>query len=167
MAADLYFGGVPVAPDVDLLIKALGSPSPGDDIDHEKIEEILGLKRAAHRYRTVTQRWMATLWDDRNVRVVGRRGGFRCLLPHERLDQSERQRTKGARRLAQAVKEAITTPPEQLASHEVLRREQLMRTNALALIGVKNAQSDYGESLKRIPECMPRRRIGESRPDAV
>jgi hypothetical protein len=153
----LYFAGVPVAPDVKLLLGHFQELEPGTQIKHEDVEPVLGLKRKEHRYRTVVQRWMRELWDDYNIRMVGMIGGFRVLTPEERLDQSEHQRVKGTRRLLQSVREVTTTPTGELSKAEFARYHHLLVSNARALSLVKDVQREYGLALRRSPEALPQK----------
>lgn len=159
-SANMHFAGIPVAPDVKLLMDHFGQPEVGTEIEHEAVEAVLCLPRKSGRYRTVVSRWMRTLWDQFNIRVVGIRGGFRVLTATERLDQSEHQRVKGVRRLTQAVKEVVTAPVAELPPEQITRRDHLARTNVLALAAVKDIQRDYGRALTHPPEPLPRRKEG-------
>ncbi len=157
MSDGLFLGGVPVAPDVAKLLERFGTPAPGTIIEHAQVTEALGLKHGSSRYHTVTDRWMRLLWEERNVRVVGRAGiGFECLTPSGRLDQGVRQMRKAARRAEQAVKEAATTPESELAPPERHRRDHLLRATLLQLQASKDAQRQYAKALpppvRRLPK---------------
>lgn len=143
----LFFGGVPVAPDVSKLIEHFGITKPGDHIPHEQVETALGLDRKKNRYRTVTRAWCNALWEQYNVRQIVRHGGFETLTPEKRMDYAEYQGIKGVRRLNQAVKEVVTTPVSELSEHQQRRHTNLLATNVKALSGAKEAQKEYGRAL--------------------
>jgi hypothetical protein len=157
----LVRGGAPVAPDVELLLRELGLPEPGP-IPHERLERALGVKRSEARYKTVTWAWRERLWNEHNVRVVGLRdgSGFACIVGDERLVQSERQRAKARRRVMQSMKEAVTTPEEELDAAGKLRREHLVLSGARLVAGHSTAQLEYREALKKLPESLPKREPG-------
>lgn len=156
MTGEIFRGGVPVAPDVNRLLEAFGTPTVGTLIEHERVAEILGLRPGSHRYHTVTERWMAQLWDERNVRVVCRRGiGFEVLTASGRLDQGVRQMRKAARRAEQAVKETVTVPEAELSAAERQRRDHLLHANVLLLQAAKDAQRQYAKALPKPSERMP------------
>jgi hypothetical protein len=156
MEAKTFRGGIPVAPDVKMLMDHFGTPEPGTTIGHDQVEQVLGLRCEQHRYRTVVARWMRELWDDRNVRIVGIRGGFLVCTSEERLKQGERQCTKGARRISQSIKEVATTPVSDLTPEQVYRRDHLMKMSVMAYAAVKDAQRQYGLSLKNAPQALPK-----------
>jgi len=152
----MFFGGVPVAPDVKKLLDHFGIPTPGF-IAHEEVEPVLGVGRNQSRYRTVTRAWCDALWDKHNVRQIGCPGGFKTLMPEERLDYGEYQRTKGVRRFEQAVKEVVTTPVSELDDQQKRRHTNLLSTTFKALSAAKEAQKEYGRALasgnfERLPQ---------------
>lgn len=160
--AKMFFGGVPVAPDVSRLIEHFGITKPGDHIPHEQVETVLGLDRKKNRYRTVTKAWCDALWEQHNVRQIVRDGGFETLTPEQRMDYGEYQRTKGVRRMTQAVKEIITTPTNELDDRQQRRHTNLLATTVKALGGAKEAQKEYGRALAADNvERLPHRPLAE------
>lgn len=86
--SELYFGGVPVEPDVKKLLKVYPTLNVGDVIRHSEIEEHLGVKYRSSRYRTVTDAWRKRMFCDQNILLGAVSGvGFKVLSPDERLDR--------------------------------------------------------------------------------
>lgn len=56
--------GLPTRPDVDLLIKTWPDMKVGDRIEYESVEKLIGAKRAAARFRTVTVAWRRRMLAD-------------------------------------------------------------------------------------------------------
>lgn len=157
----MYFGGVPVEPDVKLLLDHLGVPEAGTDISHEEVERALGISRTKNRYRTVTWAWRQRLQDDKNVVVLQVPDGFHALTAVERLGEAERQGRKGTRRIVQAVKVVVSTPVNELPERELPRHTHLMRASVMKLKALRDHDRAYGLALKAPPEGLPKPRPPE------
>lgn len=156
--AIVHFGGVPVAPDVQKLIDTLGLPAPGQDIKHEDIEAALGIERTEKRYRTVTAAWRKRLADEQSLHVDSLFGiGFRCLLPEERITNSQVQMKRGVRRVARGVKTAALVPPDDLDTLGRMRRTHLI-THGGALV---QQATDMQRTMPKLPAPKSRPQQGE------
>ena len=80
-----FNGGIPTEPDVALLMEAYKVPEPGTLIEYSAAESIIGQKRSACRFRSVTTAWRKKLLKDHNV-IMGavKNVGFKSLEPNER-----------------------------------------------------------------------------------
>lgn len=69
---DLFFGGVPVAPDIRRIVKAypVESLTPGKVIPYKDIEGIIEVNARHSRFRTVTNSWRRQMEKDHGVVIV-------------------------------------------------------------------------------------------------
>lgn len=61
--------GLPTRPDVDLLLKTWPDPKVGERFPYDSIEGLLNLDRRDNRFRTVTTRWRARMYEQFGVVV--------------------------------------------------------------------------------------------------
>lgn len=84
--ANVFFGGVPVQPDVKRLLDHFGRPVAGQRFPYEEICNVLQLDRSRTRWTTVTNAWRKTVYSLYNV-LIGCVPGeaFIALNESERL----------------------------------------------------------------------------------
>jgi hypothetical protein len=125
--SSVYFGGKPVGPDVQKLMDAIGTPAPGQDIEHSEVEAALGLGRREPRYGVVTRAWRRRLADLHSLEVGAVKGeGFRCLKPNERIESSSDKMKGAVRQTKAAVEVAVLTAPDLLDAIGKVQRGHLI-----------------------------------------
>lgn len=122
----VYFAGVPVLGDVRRLAEHFGQPAPGDEIAHEQVEAVLGIKRGKSRYGTVTGAWRRALLRDHNIDLAAVPSvGFRALTAEERIAVGIDGVQSGVRKLVRSVKRAdrvLTDDPILQSKQDTMRR---------------------------------------------
>ena len=114
---NLFFGGVPTAPDVKKLDEAIGLPSEGMLIQYEKLESIIGCGRDASRYATVVHAWRKRLWNEHNLLLIAVEGeGLKVANPAERVETAAKKAKHGKRAIMVASVIALRTEPERLTA---------------------------------------------------
>lgn len=132
----LYFRGVPVGPDVDRLIKELGSlKRDGRVITHEEMERVLDLKRDKSRYRTVLTAYRKRAWDLYEVSLSGRRAmgkGYRCLTADSTVEEAQKHLSSTGKRVRKSYIEVTTMPDGELSvDHLILKKKYLSLTEGV------------------------------------
>jgi len=72
----LYFGGVPVEPDVKMLRERFSPLTKGKEFFATEVEEVLGLKRDEKRYETVVQAWLKRENEESGVLIRRKKCAF-------------------------------------------------------------------------------------------
>lgn len=160
MSARPYIGGIPTAPDVDAIRKALGEVAPGTDVAHEMVEKIIGCERGSSRYRTVTTAWRRAELRSRNVEIVAvPKTGFRALLPGERVKHNYGTFRGAVRQQSRAVKRVTMVRDSELDAHDRAKREHMQRAGA-AMLDIANKA--HREIAPPAPvQQLPRPRLNE------
>lgn len=122
-----FFGGVPVAPDVERLEKAfkLEEMLPGKKISYKEVAEVLGLEIKSTRFKTVTGAWRKKLFKNSIILDPNREGEFVVLNDSQKVDK-RRSKHKTARRSIitsfriSATVDVSNLDPEKKKEHEFL-----------------------------------------------
>lgn len=116
-----YFGGVPTALDVRRLEEHFGDLKPEAEITHEEVEQIIGVNRTEHRYRTVTNAWRKHMLTQSNIEIGAVNGiGFRVLSDAERVAGGIKGFQSGTKKQLRAVRRVGLVRTDD----EILRRKQ-------------------------------------------
>lgn len=116
-----YFGGIPTSVDTRRLDEQFAGLMDGDEITHDEIEVVIGVRRGSSRYRTVTDAWRRSLLREKNIELAAVSGvGFRCLPPAERISASVRGVQSGMRKQLRSITRSAMVRTED----EGLRRKQ-------------------------------------------
>jgi len=116
MTHNLYFGGIPIEPDVKRLALAFGSPKPGL-IAYEEIEGALDMTRETTRFRTVVTGWRRRLLNEENIYTAAVPGeGIKVLTEPERTDAVERLQGRASRSQRKVLFHAVRIRVELLDS---------------------------------------------------
>jgi hypothetical protein len=84
----LFFGGIPVRPDVEKLMKSIAIEA-GRLVTHSEIVRVLRLDPKSSRYRTVVTSWRKTIEREKFLRLDGESGvGYRVLTPEQAISRS-------------------------------------------------------------------------------
>lgn len=139
----LFLGGVPVKPNVDLLIDGLPYAA-GDVYAHSSIAEICGEQYGTHRYRTVIASWKNRMRKERGIDIVAEPNvGYRVLRDSERITQGNKEAIHGLRQIKKGGERAMRADEKELTEAERRQRMQLMRMSAdLVKIG-KDGQHQF------------------------
>jgi len=84
---NVFFGGVPTAPDVKKLMDHFGVPEENVLLNWTEIEEVIGEEKGSSRFTSVTGAWRKKLRKDHNIEMIPEIGkGLKAANPHERVD---------------------------------------------------------------------------------
>lgn len=127
MTDNLYFGGVPTGPDVDMLMARLDA-QPGSSFSYEEIASIIGVDPRHSRFSTVTGAWRAKLFRERGLQSRREGGAIHFLTANAAHDVAIAGVTRIARaaRRARIRADAINVDelsPERREKHSLVRRE--------------------------------------------
>lgn len=143
--AKLFFGGVPTAPDVERIVKAIGIPEPGL-IPHSALEEIVGCGYRSARYRSVVSAWRTRLRKEHNIGTDAEPGeGIRVLTAKEWSERQSRQHRGAVRHAVRVHNEAVLVPVADL--DDVTRRKHDHLLRATATLG--QAAIESGTELRK------------------
>jgi len=127
----LYFRGIPVAPDVRKLIEAFGKPKEGVPIPYPEVESVLGYSKESHRFKTVTTSWRAELLRDQNIEIGCDPGnGFVALTPSERVKEGSSKVQKGLRSVVRGGKRLHVIDDRRLDPTEQATRQHRIQMAA-------------------------------------
>lgn len=106
----MFFGGKPTKPDVDKLKAAFEPLKVGDQVLHEKVEQVLELPRTSTRYQTVFAKWRDGL-SKPEINLILRPdrngpGGFIVSTDAERIDDGAKGAKHGIRKVLRSAKHA-------------------------------------------------------------
>ena len=133
---ELYFRGVPVQPDVDLLVKEFGELTrDGRVIPHKNMEKTLGLTRDKSRYRTVLTAYRKRAWDLYEVSLSGRRAmgeGYRCLTADETVEEAQKSNKSTTQKVRKSFIEVTAMPDNELdETHLILKQKYISLTEGV------------------------------------
>ena len=119
--SNLFFGGIPTAPDVDALIEEFGVPEIGVLVSYSKVSEVIGVSKDKSRFKSVTGAWRKHLYAEYNVFMKAiMNDGFMAMSPSERITFG----SKGMKRKVKGMNKIIdilgATPKNDLSKDELL-----------------------------------------------
>ncbi len=96
---------VPLKPYVDELIRKLGVPKDGEDIEVAKMETALGMERSNARFATIVARWKETLRINHGIIIVCKRGQgcYHACDDDEKVDEACRRKGNAEREVERTV----------------------------------------------------------------
>lgn len=161
MRQKLYFGGIPVAPDLRKLVEAFGSPEPGL-IDYERIESVLGITRERTRFRTVVTSWRRHLLGEENVYTAAIPGeGIKILTEQERTEAVERLQGRASKTQRRVLLHAVRIRVEMLDALYRARvdhlRIQAARAASVASEASRAVKAFKAEPPTQAPRVPPKR----------
>lgn len=122
----LFFGGVPTAPDVDILLKHYKQPQEGAILKYEDIASIVKLDSSTSRFKTVLNSWRKRLFRDYNILMIPEPGiGLKNSTPSERINCAGSKMKTGRKMIFRSSTVAVTTDTDRLTSDEKIVRERL------------------------------------------
>lgn len=113
--SEMFFGGKPTKFDVKKLADAFEPLKVGDQVLHDRIEQVLDLPRTSNRYRTVVNKWRKRLAEpETNVVLIAYTdgtGGFFVPTDAQRIDNSVNGIKHGVRKVVRSAKRSagVTT----------------------------------------------------------
>ncbi len=126
----VFFGGMPIKPDVDRLLSVFSKITHGDVIKHEDVARVIGQPYKSNRYRGVVAAWINSVRTQTAMQIVGEFGvGFR-VLTHDEASKRGDKYLKHIRRTAykgSVLNDAVDTNQlsEQGKSQHQIRRRHL------------------------------------------
>ena len=97
---DLYFGGVPMEPDVRKLREQYpeGRMKPGQVMSYDEVEAVLKVPKDSGRFYGVTNKWRKIVEEETGIILGVERGeGFKVLAEGEKVDLSGNKLRMAAR----------------------------------------------------------------------
>ena len=123
----MYFAGIPVPPDVELLLDKV-DVSEGNRIPYLEIERMLGVRRDSHRWGTVVSGWRKRLEAERVVQLICDRGkAFVVANDSERVVVSNSHMSRSVNSARRALEIALRTPVSKLDASDRIKRKHLVR----------------------------------------
>jgi hypothetical protein len=114
-----YFGGVPTAPQVRMLMEEFKDVGPGDEIPLSRVAELTGENPRSNRFRTVTDAFRRALRQKNLVTErVANSGTIRIVPNEERSQFGARGIGKAHRHMGRSVAVIMSTPTEKLTETE-------------------------------------------------
>ena len=114
----LFFGGVPVGPDVDLLERTFPDLKHEQVLTHDELSAIIGYSRPSPRYWSVMKAWKDRLFEYRKIEMITVRSvGYRVMTSPERADHHV---AKAYSKIKEVVKESnmiAAVPRDELPRH--------------------------------------------------
>lgn len=114
---NLFFSGIPTAPDVKKIEDSLGTPKEGDIVEWGMIEKIILCTRNTYRFSSVVTAWRKKLEREQNILMIAEPGkGLKAASPDERIDWSARKVRYGRRAIVRGSAVAASTDTARLSS---------------------------------------------------
>lgn len=121
--AGLVLGGLPTGPDVKKLVAAFPDIKPGDVIEYDDVEDVLGFKRKEResRWRTVTDAWRRFLKREHNFLLVPlpKENAFKRLTENERSSYDFQGTRTGLRKVLRTTRDMHLVDTAQLSQKEL------------------------------------------------
>ena len=146
--------------DVNLLLERMSDLLPdGSVVQHAQIESLLSLRRGESRYKTVTNRWRRTIFDERGIYLDGMTAmgeGYRALTPDEMIRFANRRVRTTGRALKKALAIASAPRDDEITDGN-LRAYRARLVGAVAEIAKMNTKAlrEIASAL-RPPKQLPR-----------
>lgn len=116
--SDLYFGGMPVEPDLDRLDEAYPEIKVGDYLPYDEIGVAIQAPYGSHRWKTVTSAWRSRLLVERRLVLRCDPGkGFVCMSDQEKIDAAPGVVTAIARKARRERVKVSTVQDARLTVH--------------------------------------------------
>ena len=108
-AHELFFGGIPLEPDLDRLDAAYPNLQAGDYLPYEEIGKIIQAPYRENRWCTVTRAWRQRLIEKRNLVLSPAKGvAFYVLSDEQTLEAAPCAVTFVARKLRRERRKVLT-----------------------------------------------------------
>jgi alkylated DNA nucleotide flippase Atl1 len=128
---ELFFGGIPTAPDVERLVEKLGDIKEGQVVAYDDISKIIREDKNTNRFRSVVGAWIRKMGRERNLVLEAVPNvGYKVLLPSERVDYSGRKVRHGFRRIKRGASVARSTSRETLSEDQRRTVDHLSQIDA-------------------------------------
>lgn len=120
----LFFGGVPVGPDVDLLERTFPDLKHEQVLTHDEIAAVIGCSRPSPRYWSVMKGWKDRLREDHNIEMSTVRSvGYQVMTNEQRVDAHIAKGTGGFKAIGTASTRLAIVPREDLPTHAKARAD--------------------------------------------
>ena len=135
----LFFGGVPVGPDVAVLDQRYPELNHGDMLTHDELSEAIGYSWRSSRYRTVLTAWRHQLFKERGIELQAvRAAGMRVMTNTERVDSHIDKTIGGIKAIAKAGARIAAVPRSGLPDNVRAKADNAQA--AIAKMNVYGAQ---------------------------
>ena len=145
----LFFGGIPLAPDVKKLEEAFGVPEEDLHISWDEMETVLGMERKSNRFKSVWAAWSKQLFAEHNVvmKSIGNGQGVKALIPDDRIKLSVNWLEQSAKRIRRAIKVADQTDDHRLSDESIKVK--------LSIVKMREIKMDLYRSVqpKQLPDA--------------
>ena len=156
MTAEPYFGGLPTAPQVNKLKEKYADIASmrGKIISHAEVESVIGEKRTANRYKTITGAWRRLVERENGVVISGRTNGegFRVLADSEQVTFGVGERKAAGRKVRRWYSSIASVDPGKLTGIErAVRDRELVSAGRihLAMMEVRKTPAAIAPPVQR------------------
>ena len=151
MSNEMFFGGVPVGPDVDILDRLYPALQHEQILTHDEMASAVGYSWRSSRYRTVLVAWRKQLFEERGIELQAVRAvGLRVMTSPERVDAHINKTLGGMRAIAKAGMRIAAVPREELPEPARIRAD-----NAQLAIAKMNLDMRRFRSTVSAPPATP------------
>ena len=151
MDNELFFGGVPVGPDVDILDRRYPELKNEQMLTHAELSAAIGYSWQSSRYRTVLNAWRKQLFEERGLELQAVRSvGLRVMTSPERVEAHINKTIGGIRAITKAGMRIAAVPRAELPEPSRIRAD-----NAQAAIAKMNVDMRRFRSSVCAPPAPP------------
>ena len=114
---NLFFGGVPIQPDVDAIMAKwpVAALTEGTSIPEDEIARLINVPWNSHRYNTVVAAWRKRMFRDHNILMAKGGRTLTILTPDQRIDYAGARQKTGVRAIVRGGVYTETTDRARLS----------------------------------------------------
>ncbi len=122
--SNLFFGGIPTAPDVDALIQEFEVPKVGTLISYSNVSKVIGVLKDKSRFKTVTGVWRKHLYAEYNIYMKAiMNEGFMAMSPSERITFGSKGMKRNVKGMNKIIDILVSTSKNDLSKDELLAQD--------------------------------------------
>jgi hypothetical protein len=131
-AADMFFGGIPTAPDVEKLVEKFGVPAVGLLISYAEVTAVIREEKESFRFKSITTAWRKLLYNEHNLvlKAVATQG-YEVLDNKQRVTFSTGKYKHGLKHIRKSADIASRTAEDGLSNEEKRARDHIVHTSGL------------------------------------
>ncbi len=138
--SNLFFGGIPTAPDVDTLIETFGVPEIGILVSYSNVSKVIGVPKDKSRFMSVTSAWRKHLYAEYNIFMKAiMNEGFMAMSPSERITFGSKRMKSKAKGMNQLIELFGKTPKNDLSKDELLAQNHWILQGKKAVMALITA----------------------------
>ena len=146
---ELFFGGVPVGPDVDALDMAFPDLKHDQILTHDEVSSVVDYPWRSSRYRTVLSAWRKRLFEERQIELQAIRSvGLKVMTNTERVECHIGKAASGIKTIVKAGERIAAVPRKGLSSDATKRAEH-------AQMYISRMGFDFSKFKRELPAQKP------------